>query len=359
MTDLESRVTASLAARAQRSVEVDRLRSGALLRASAMRRRRARRGVGLAGLAAVVLAGALTLPGALGSSGQAPPTTLPPATGTAPAAEAPQAIGTDPAVLHFDLDLAGLDVSATEWVSSLGYERAMLHDGSGSEPWASVYLAHTSEALEAAAAPALATTRRPAEQTTVDARPATLQRVVVVSTGGVTWELRWQPRPGIQAAVSVRDDRALAFTVAAAIRLDRAQRCAVPLRLSELPAAAAWVRCQTMLRRAAPRPDLSPSAHWGVTVRRADGHDVLVWAGEPGRTTEPLDLTVAGHPARWRPDLPGLWVAGFGPVDVFITAVPPTEPGWLTQLDAVWLAERVQVAGDLDAPGTWPARAVG
>lgn len=74
---------------------------------------------------------------------------------------------------------------------------------------------------------------------------------------------------------------------------------------------------------------------------------------------ELVDLTVVGQPARWRHDVqPGLWIHQFGPVSVFILAVAPDEPAWLTQPDAVWLAERIQVADDLAAPETWPVRAV-
>lgn len=347
MTDIESRVTASLAARADQRIDVHRLREGAIARARVLRRRRRMFGTaGLAGVAtvAVLLAGPL-----------APPV-APPSLGVASALDRPQDIGTDPALLHFDVELGGLDAGSAEWISAGGYERAIIYDATDQQ-WASVYIAHTQAALDAAAPP----TSGQVEQTTVGGRPAALRRIQI---GDITWELRWQPTDGVFAVVYVnRDDRALAVTVAEAVRLDRAQRCAVPLRLTELPVGATWTECQTRMRHA-PAAGQGVWLRSGVTLRQGDGDRVLIWAepvepGGPPTTFQP-DRTVAGHPAQWRTaDMRGLWAPVFGPIDVFVGGYDPDRADWLTEAEAVWLAERLAVAADLTNPATWPERAVG
>jgi hypothetical protein len=51
-------------------------------------------------------------------------------------------------------------------------------------------------------------------------------------------------------------------------------------------------------------------------------------------------------------------MTGFGPLDVFISGVEPDTAEWLTEQDAAWLAERIQVVVDASEPETWPIRAV-
>src|SRR5262245_50916422 len=140
MTDFESRIADSLQARADRRIETDRLRAGAVTRAGRLRwRRRVVTSLGAATVAALILTAVLVRP-APSPDGPAQQTTLPTAVGVSGAADNPGAIGTDPAILHFDVDLepldaAGLAVTSTEWISVSGYERVVLY-GPGDTLWA-------------------------------------------------------------------------------------------------------------------------------------------------------------------------------------------------------------------------------
>jgi hypothetical protein len=355
MIDIESRVAESLTARADRPVEVDRLRASALTRARTIRRRR--RALGAAALAlvvALVVAGSLAGPRFLrvAPSGVPRPTTLPEAVGVAPAAERPQDVGMDPGVLHFDLDLTSLRPDATEWVSGNGYERAIVYSA-GEQPWAQVYIAHSVASLAVAVAPTGSL-----ELTTVDGRPAALRRVVD-EHGRVTWDLRWEPLGGVQAAVFVNgDDRGLAATVARALRFDHAQRCAVPAHLTELPTGSRWIECRTMVRTVSP----GRWAHSALVIRDGDGHEALIWL-VPATSSSAFapNRTVGGLPAEWSttPDSLGLWMPEVGGLDLFIGENHPERGEWLNEAYAVHLMERLEVATDLESPATWAVRAVG
>jgi hypothetical protein len=347
MMDLEPRVAQSLAARADRPVEVDRLRAGAIRRARGIRRRR--RQLVAAGLAFIALLGVASVRAAAPVGRPLPsqrpePTTLPSAVGVAPAIERPVDIGTDPALLHFDLDLGGLNADITEWVSANGYERAIIYSAAIGQ----VYIAHTLAAL-----PAVDPTAGRVEQTTVDGRPAALRRIPD-SGGGVTWDLRWEPAAGVQAAVFAGgDDPAYAVKVAGTLRLDRAQRCVAPIHLSEMPPGATWIECRIQIAR-------EGAIHSALVLRTIGGHQVQIWLVPTGLSTGfTPNRTVAGRPAEWRDtDTRGLWMPEFGPVDVFISGVEPDTAEWLTEQDAAWLVERIQVVADASEPGTWPIRAV-
>jgi len=71
---------------------------------------------------------------------------------------------------------------------------------------------------------------------------------------------------------------------------------------------------------------------------------------------------IGGYPAQWLtggPSGTGLWIPGFGPIDLFITAVNPNDSDWLKQDDARWLAERLQPSPNTADPASWPTRAIG
>ena len=74
------------------------------------------------------------------------------------------------------------------------------------------------------------------------------------------------------------------------------------------------------------------------------------------------DQTIGGYPAQWLTggsSGTGLWIPGFGSIDLFITAVNANDSAWLHQDEARWLAERLQPSQNTDDPASWPQRAVG
>jgi hypothetical protein len=406
-TDFESRIADSLHARADRPIETAGLRTAALARARVIRRRQVSGAVAGAGLAvaavAVVAAGVTAAsPGPAADGPAASPesdvvevmgsTTLPGLPGVPSAAEQPAAVGTDPAALHFDVDLAALAATASDWHSGPGYEGVTVPI-TDDTPRVDLYIGPDAGALDAArpnpgpyvilddggvtrlydeAAP---------EPTTVDGRPATLQEVTPRYDGsgvpegaraagfeafqhgqdGPVWVLRWQPVAGLHV-IAQSSDQDLVYAAAAALRVDRAQRCAVPLRLSAAPAGAEWTECRTMLRHDPAGEDLAWALS-SLTLSRTGGDPIVVYAEDAEQAGHPADTelivpnrTVAGYPAWWSEESPaGLYVPAFGPAGnqaaVFVAGTD--------EALAVWLVEHLRVAGELDRPDTWPGIPVG
>jgi hypothetical protein len=421
MIDMESRVTASLHARADQGIKVDGLRERAIARARTIRRRqRMLQAVAGAGLAVVVTAGVAlaprwaaggsdgpTGPGGTGDAGRpaapavdAPPaaalaTTLPAVTGVPVAGVHPGVVGTDPGVLHFDVDLAALGAASSDWTAGAGYEAVVLpspaDQSESGKPSVEVYVGPDAARLEAVRTPPGPYgelpngTRIPmytegaAQPTMVGDRPATLQPVDpntadnvgaspppgelrrFVDPAGRTrnWVLRWQPVDGLHAIVQVGgDDPAKAFALAAALRLDRAQRCAVPLRLTDVAAGTRVTVCRTVLRRA-------PAARGGVwvlssvTIHAPGAEPVNIWTEDAHRPRHAFDTaqfvanhTVRGQPAQWRTEDPiGLWVINFGAAEVFVSGAGEAE--------SLRLVTGLQIAEDMGRPETWPQRPIG
>lgn len=404
MIDIESRVAESLRARADRAVPASGgLRAGAVARARTIRRRRVAAGsagvlvaVATAGVLAVpsLLAGEVGQSGSPGAAGPAPmqavttsgPTTLPELAEVPGAAEQPGSVGTDPAVLHFDAYLEQLGAEESQWRSGPGYEGVTGSAASGQPRW-DLYIGSDADTLDR---------NRPwpghvllyadgdtmplydegePRQTTVDDRPATIQKVTQsdldelgppdtlppatriaslegFGAKGPTWVLRWQPVDGLHAIVQVRgDDRELAFEVAGALRLDRAQRCAMPLRLAAIPAGAEWTGCRTALAHGP-----AGGVTWvrsGIELTGPGDDEVLVYAEDAARADHPGDAdvvpnrTVAGHPAWWSTEAPaGLYVPELGPAAVFVEGAD--------EATATQLIEDLTVASDLTQPDSWP-----
>ncbi|MET7395389.1 hypothetical protein ABZS66_18045 [Dactylosporangium sp. NPDC005572] len=349
MTDLETRLTATLTARADRPVSTDALGAAAVRRAHIVRRRR--RAIGAAGLAAVLVAlfAVVRLPApGVGDNG------LPVAAGGGE-------VGTDPSVVHFALDYGVLDKTvATEWVSSSkGYEKATVYDGEN-RWWVTFYLATDEAILDRAAGD----DHGAEEPSTVNGEPALLREGFYDNARA--FEIRWEPRPGVHAMLLASVNTAdFALQVAESIRLDRALRCVMPLRLTELPPGYRWVECQTRVRRT-PTAGQPRWIHSGLTVEQPGGTPVLIWTIER-RAADPSvqaafhpNRTVAGWPAEWRTTSPrGLWFTTFGPMELFVCALNPEDADALTEAEATRLATHLEVSRNLDAPSTWPTRAAG
>jgi len=354
MTDIESRVRDVLARRAQRPIEVERLRTDAVRRARTIRRRRMVAGALATVVAVAGVAGLIRQPGTA-----RPQTGLP-----LESAAVSGGIGTDPALLHFDLDQSVFDgrAASTEWISGIGYEAAHVYNNdTDNRRWVDVVLSRSDAArttrLDAQLASPLTEAGR---KVFVAARPALLQQVTYL--GNPAWLLRWQPARDVFGAVIITGQgEQLVARVARAVRLDRVQRCVMPLRLTELPAGARWQECQTRVRSAFPGWVYS-----GLTIGRPDGKLVLIWADgrrQPGYAASfKADQTVGGRPAQWLTggsSGTGLWIPDFGPIDLFITAVNAADSTWLKPDEAHWLAQRLQPSQNTDDPTSWPPRAVG
>jgi hypothetical protein len=423
MHDLSSTISESLHDRADRGVRAAGLHDRAVARARRYRRNR-RMAVAAtgAGVTAAAVAAAIAMPNLLTNLGHrdgggvmpavavkhttAPPvdtgpTTLPRLAGVAGAAARPVLVGTDPAALHFDVDLTSLGITEAVWTSAPGYE-AMETPETSSGTATKIYLSGSKARLDAVrpAAAGLEQFRSdgtttsvpgtfesdPVENIQVGGRPATIQHSRSKNLGGTgasgaavyrvdrvgapttAWTLDWQPADGLYAeVVVVGGDRNLALAAVAALRPDRAQRCAVPVRLAALPAGAAWTRCVTQLRTApggsAAGGGLWQSSRLVLSRTGGGGFDVYLEM-QPERVAHDLDqyhpsVTVQGHPAAWLDHDPrGLWIMNFGPMEVFIGGAGENDP-LLTKPDTVAVAQGLVLSDNLADPSSWPAEPIG
>jgi len=147
--------------------------------------------------------------------------------------------------------------------------------------------------------------------------------------------------------------------VAQAMRLDRAQWCAVPVRITAPPAGATVTQCETALRQN-PIKGRGVWAQSSITMRKPGGGTVNVWLEDAKRPRHSHDTSqfhptyfAAGHPAAWLRDPKGLWVLNFGPsAEVFIS-------GTVTVAEALRIANGLKISADLFHPETWSQRPIG
>lgn len=350
MSGIETRLAQSLAARAGRGqVEVGELAGRAMTTAGRIRTRR--RVAGGAALVVLVMAAAFGVRAVLPERND---TTLPVALGVPSALSRPEGIGEDPGLLHFDLDMGKLPgdarASIVVWSSEEERESVAVY-AADDRLIAAVHLAPSALDLRRG----LPTFDAAAVDTTVGGRPG---KVGTVEVGNLMpyADLRWEPRDGIFAAVWARD-RATAERVFDAVRLDRVQRCVTPMRLSALPAGASWTECQTALR-VGQVPGRYVWAWSTLMIWQGGVEWVQLWAGERGNAQFKQDRVVAGRPAQWLTDgMRGLWIPGFGPVSVHILEGNPYHADLLSEEEAVWYAERLQISEDLTNPDAWPTSA--
>jgi hypothetical protein len=398
VTEMETRVAAAMRARAEASNPTGELGRRVRDRAVGLRRRRRIAGA-LAGTAAVVAvsAGLAAVPGWVftvddrGARNPAPavvmepavpdrstgPTTLPGLPVLAGAAADPATVGTDPRVLHFDIYLDPIGATASDWASGPGYEKFVVpYDAAGRA--IEVLIGRDPAVLEERRErPGVhvrttdgrrVSTETPAGTVEIGDRTATLARetgpgelagnqvaVGSVQGTGIGWILRWQPVDGLYAVAQVVNaseaDRETVRTVAGALRLDQAQRCATPLRLAATPAGSRLTTCRTSVSRA----PVAAAGVWRLSsleYTRADGTTASVWTeAKPQRVAHDLaqfqaNRAVNGAPAQWRTaDPAGLWLLEYGPAEVFVSGAGEAE--------SIALVSGLTFAPDLTATGTW------
>jgi hypothetical protein len=399
-TEIEDLVESTLHARADGRTPTPALYERAVRRGRSLRRRRQSFACGGVAVAvAVVVAGVAVAPAVLQfrarpTVGAAPPvqppppvqasptpprnggpTTLPPARAW-PAGARPSVVGTDPGVVHFDLDLAALHATGSEWNTDDGFESAVVFTGNSDTYHVASYLYLSPDeavlrgrmwgAKPTGLVNGVPRTPPPAATEPVDVhgRPGTVERfgtAVRAPDGtrqGPHLALRWQPVDGLWAGVDLYGDVSDAMAVADALRLDRTQRCVVPVHATVVPAGARWTGCTTQV---SPHAGLQGVWVGSSLLFTRDGNTLVVdlqdrtaYNGVNPGDFKP-NARVAGRPAMW--DTPkNLVVPGFA--GRFYLEIALWHGGY-TKAEAVAVAEGLEAADDLARPETWPVPAVG
>jgi hypothetical protein len=389
-TDFEASIAATMRPYGQGDVDVAALRAGTMVRVRAARRRRtaaAATGTALA-LTVTVFAGQRLMvgdrpfgdhlfgtppSGAASSPGeQVRVAAALPAADAPGAAQAPDQVGTDPALLHFDLDVSAFGGTGTSWLSTSGVERGEVwtgRSGPGGDyhKVASVTVARTPEdAMRFGYGdPDAQLAGLPPVTVSVDGRPGTLLEFPNAwNTGQSVFVLRWQPAStsdGLWAALEMpaADAGTVVAAAATGIRLDRAQRCAVPLRVTAMPANSRWESCDTGME-----PVNASGRSWqvaGLTFRHTQGGEMRL---SYGNYSDDAAEGSAFVPNRMVGDRPAMWYSGQG----WQLAVPGADGRNLFigirgagygEADALALAAAVVRSEDLIDLESWPARVVG
>jgi hypothetical protein len=407
MIDIETRVVESMRARADAAPPTGNMNERVMSRAAGVRRRRrVLRGMAAAAVVAAAVAalpatplfndrgraldGVATPPTAPAKPLRSPgPTTMPEIAGAPTAGDLPAAIGTDPMMLHFDVYLASVNITASVWTSGPGYEKVTTrYDKEGR--FVEAAIGTDLAVLDARRTPVgnawilpdgsmnPAFTEAPVATLTIGGRPATLFSVTndpidrssrPIGATGLTMSnpehklaalvLRWQPVDGVNAVVQTLGyDRSLLEKVAGALRLDRAQRCATPLRFTP-PAGGTLTECRTSVRA---RPAGTAGVWLDSSFRYTmpGGTIASVWTEiKPDRVPHDINQfqathTINGAKAQWRTaDPPGLWLLSYGPApaEVFISG--------LGQAESLALVEGMTFGPDLADITTWPAGPTG
>ncbi len=221
------------------------------------------------------------------SSRTALPLGRPPAAAAArPASVDPTVVGADPGLLHFDLPASAVSGSVTtaQWTSIDGLERLILQ----AEPIASGAKAVAAPGLQIQVSrekDALDPIGGPTHQVRVGTRTGTLAS----DQGG--GRLRWQPVDGVWAELQAAGTDAQLIHLAGAVTFDHVLRCAVPFRLTWVPAGSTLEACSMVF-------DDHGEATGSATVRIGAGA-VTVAVG-PGASVRAPTTTINGRPATVR-----------------------------------------------------------
>ncbi|WP_420115719.1 hypothetical protein [Micromonospora sp.] len=355
MTELDQRISETLRERAEGLVDIDRLTVRAVVGGRARRRRR-RVGVGVAlGLVVVLGLGVPTVADHSGrlpwtSAEPSPATVVPPRAPTAAtAALRPDLVGTDPTLLHFGIDPARAGYLG--WEAGQGVESVRLAVSGGRQ--VVLDLGRTPADVEQALHEGMSYGTAPdAESELVTAADfdGTVRTVAPAGPGGEPgWILRWQPVAGLYARVTTvgPNDRDLR-TVAQALRLDEAYRCATPLRLTALPPDARLARCAVNL------VDLPDSVDVLLTVLRGEDQRLDVrleyHAEFVGRRTEG-NRTIGDRAGYLHPRGDELELLGLTGARLAVRFGPPRRG--FTEADAATVLGGAVLADDLTRPATW------
>ncbi|MEU8243955.1 hypothetical protein AB0C07_37345 [Actinoplanes missouriensis] len=234
-TDLEQRLAATLEAHTGRDRDPAPLIDDARRRGRRIRRRRSVAiTLGALSAAAVVAVVALVMP-----AGPPPDLMLPAAPGEPGAAQRPDLVGADPAAVHFTADELVTDARHVTWSVGRGTESVEFTGR------ARFVLARTAAQVDGVRQ-ILASAGRPESPSAVRVgdRPGSAWVDQAPGGGPGLWFVKWQPADGLWGRLEIyAGSRAEATAAADRVRFDGARRCAVPFRLTELPAGARVVEC--------------------------------------------------------------------------------------------------------------------
>lgn len=399
-SDIEEQVGVALADHTGGDVHTEQLLARVTTRGRAMRNHR--RALAAAAIVAMVTLGvgtAVAIPQLSGDGGVSPAlrritqVPAPPAVENRPGMA--EEIGSNPLRIHFRLaGIPALPVAAVDWESSEDYEGVQLFGDDRSDALASVALTSSGRPLMYWSIGKTASScgiriltpgsssgpsevegcvkRLSEEPVTVSGKPGTL-----TSYGRddrVLWRtLTWTAIPRITGHVFADDDVTSEeiLGLAAAVRTDRVSRCAVPFRLSHLPAGTAVTDCRMTLsvdgRSANGALDLANTGAGG-------GLEVVPWRGvgdppqqklvhatplpdRPPASRDQANRQVNGKLALWtnHPDGPGNEKAGqlllFAADDL---TVEFCLWGGYGETEAMAVAAGYHPAGGND-PADWPA----
>ncbi|MDG4805897.1 hypothetical protein O7634_03905 [Micromonospora sp. WMMD1120] len=347
MTDLDERINRTLRERAEGPVDVDRLLAGAVRQGRTRERRRlvARAGVAV-GLVALLGFGATAGPvdrlpgrepiGPPGATGSAVPFLPAQVAGTPGAAARPDRIGRDPALLHIGLAEGG--PRYLEWRVGGGKETAKLDVGG------------RTVTVELTSADVLRTTGA-WNMPSLDGPSANRYDGSVTHADGPdgvpVWRRYWQPAPGVYAGASVSGpNEGPLHDAAEALRLDRAYRCAGPVRLTTLPVGARVVSCGMVV-------STFPAAY-AVLLNASDdrgrGMSVELQYAATAVTGGAANRTIGDRPAHYDPGSARLELLDI-PQARLLAALAAEQPFSEAEGGSVLLG--AQVAEHLDQPDTW------
>ncbi|MBG0565039.1 hypothetical protein [Actinoplanes aureus] len=244
---LDERLAATLAAHAGADPDPAPIVERARHRGRRLKRRR--RGlIGLGAAAVCAVVAAVFLVPQSGPVRRADAVLLPAAPGRPGAADRPDLVGTDPWTLHFTADDLVAGAGHVEWKAGGGFE-SVEYWGPGGH--GRLLLAQDTDTLDpikqALSSTASIEYRSNPTEVRVAGRPGTA-RFEPNGGGPDLWVVRWEPLDGLWARLEVyANGQDAAIAVAERFRYDGARRCAVPFRLTELPAGSRTLVCSVQL----------------------------------------------------------------------------------------------------------------
>ncbi|GIF42124.1 hypothetical protein [Actinoplanes xinjiangensis] len=344
--DLDERIVATLQAHAGGDLDTEALVGRA--RANGGRLKRRRRAVAVLGTAAVSAVVAVTTLFGPSLPAPGPATVALPAAPDRPGATArPELVGTDATTLHFSAADLTAGARYVTWAAGGGTESVEVR---GDTMTALFVLARTEEDL-AGEQRTLGASGDPV--TTYDVRVGDRPGTVWVDDlpgGAGLWTVRWQPADGLWAKLeSFAHDPEQAVAATAKVRLDSAQRCATPFRLTDVPGGMRILHCSVTLggrgfEEGALR--VGDDEHWfSLRVERSHPDNPLA-------DTSHGDLTAGPYQVERRSD--GVLTTVVGSCSVGLI-----REGWgdwgdgVTEAEAIRLLAGYRQADNLDDAGSW------
>jgi len=304
---------------------------------------------------------------------------MPAADGVPGAVERPSAVGTDPQLFHFSVSTAAWPVGEVSYSTDIGAGAETIRAGGGLTVTVSRSRGPAEETARSVSGvsmvpPGSSSPISPhltSSPTTVDGHPATLYAATFPDGKFPYFGVLWQPVDGLWVGVfaATENGEQELWLDVAALRLDRAQRVAVPFQLAWVPDDARLVSLEPGI--STDQPYAVSSASWGDD----HGNTVTVSVGATSRpVTSPSspddpaagsasgppqpNRTVAGHDVLWteRRCLPAQTVCGgsFTSDDYDGVPLDLTVTGY-DEATATQILTGLAISKNLKDPSTWPA----